>query len=47
MDLREALEQAHEAVTNDEARMLIKALLDQKVEKYGTLIDECEVVIFG
>lgn len=48
MDLREALEHAYKKIDdNEEAKMLIRRLLDQKVEKYGTLVDECEVAIFG
>ena len=48
MTLREALEYAHDQLDYDEARTLIKALLDQKVDnEHKTLVDECEFIIFG
>jgi hypothetical protein len=49
LSLREALEKARDALpaSEDEARKLIQALLDQQSEEYGTLVDECEIAIFG
>lgn len=48
MSLREALEHALAGTLDDEARMLIKALLDQRCgNQYETLVDECQVAIFG
>lgn len=47
LSLREALEHALSRCDDDEAREQIKLLLAQRVEKYGTLVDECEVVIHG
>ena len=47
LNLREALEHALERCTNDEAREHIKRLLVQRVAKYETLVDECEVAIYG
>lgn len=47
MNMREALEHALSKCDDAEAREHIKRLLAQRVEKYGTLIDECEVVIYG
>ena len=47
MTLREALEHALAGTLDDEARKHIELLLAQRVEKYGTLIDECEVAIYG
>lgn len=47
LTLREALERALAGTLDDEAREHIKRLLAQRVEKYGTLIDECEVVMYG
>jgi hypothetical protein len=48
MTLREALQEAVALKDlSEEAQMLIMALLDQSSEKYGTLVDECQVAIFG
>ena len=47
MSLREALEHALSKCDDDEAREHIKRLLAQRVAKYETLVDECEVVIYG
>lgn len=47
LGLREALEHALSKCDDDEAREHIKRLLAQRVEKYGTLVDECEQAIYG
>lgn len=53
MSLRDALTRARELLaagsieTDHEAAKLIGLLLVQKSEDYETLIDECEVTIFG
>lgn len=47
LSLREALEHALAGTLDDEAREHIKRLLAQRVKKYETLVDECEVVIYG
>lgn len=47
MSLREALEHALAGTLDDEAREHIKRLLAQRVAKYDTLVDECEVVMYG